>query len=224
MHLVVILGHDIWRGDLSEQVGPVDLAVGRIGEHDVDIQRSDHSRNGRLSHGADRVKPESVDVGFESVDRRTIALDKHAVRRSARERLDTDRSRTGIEIGHQRILDQTRRTESVEHRLTHTIGGRACITTFRSDETPSSESTGHDTHAVRLGPGSAILVPMAIAPEPEIVCIDCGGRAFLLTLPRPEGDPWEPGDIVAYRCADCLDRWDLVLPDADEPPSDVMTW
>lgn len=27
---------------------------------------------------------------------------------------------------------------------------------------------------------------------------------------------WEPGDIVAYRCEDCLDRWDLVLPDDDE--------
>ena len=22
-----------------------------------------------------------------------------------------------------------------------------------------------------------------------------------------------PGDIVAYRCEDCLDRWDLVLDD-----------
>jgi len=22
-----------------------------------------------------------------------------------------------------------------------------------------------------------------------------------------------PGDIVAYRCEDCRDRWDLVLPD-----------
>jgi hypothetical protein len=22
-----------------------------------------------------------------------------------------------------------------------------------------------------------------------------------------------PGDLVTYRCRDCLDRWDLVLPD-----------
>jgi hypothetical protein len=39
-----------------------------------------------------------------------------------------------------------------------------------------------------------------------------------LSAPRhdPEdgsADPWEPGDIVAYRCEDCLDRWDLVLED-----------
>lgn len=51
-------------------------------------------------------------------------------------------------------------------------------------------------------------------PEPQITCIDCGGRAFLLTPPREDGD-WEEGDIVAYRCEDCLDRWDIVLEDDD---------
>ena len=49
-----------------------------------------------------------------------------------------------------------------------------------------------------------------IEPDPQIMCIDCGGRAFLLTAPREDG-AWYPGDIVAYRCEDCLDRWDLVL-------------
>ena len=51
-----------------------------------------------------------------------------------------------------------------------------------------------------------------------ITCIDCGGRAHLLT--RRDVDPedagaeqWAPGDIVSYRCEDCLDRWDLVLDD-----------
>lgn len=53
-----------------------------------------------------------------------------------------------------------------------------------------------------------------LVPEERIVCVDCGGWAFLLTPPR-EDDVWLPGDIVAYRCADCLDRWDLVLPDDD---------
>jgi hypothetical protein len=51
-----------------------------------------------------------------------------------------------------------------------------------------------------------------LEPDPQITCIDCGGRAFLLTPPR-EDNMWEPGDIVAYRCEDCLDRWDLVLDD-----------
>ncbi|CAN5776214.1 hypothetical protein BH24ACT5_BH24ACT5_23130 [soil metagenome] len=57
-----------------------------------------------------------------------------------------------------------------------------------------------------------------LEPDSVITCIDCGGRAHLLT--RPDLDPentaaesWQPGDIVAYRCEDCLDRWDLVLPD-----------
>lgn len=55
-------------------------------------------------------------------------------------------------------------------------------------------------------------MPPPSEPEAEIVCVDCGGRAHLLTHPREDGR-WEPGDIVSYRCADCLDRWDLVLPD-----------
>jgi hypothetical protein len=51
-------------------------------------------------------------------------------------------------------------------------------------------------------------------PDREIICIDCGGRAFLLT-PAREDDRWYAGDVVAYRCEDCLDRWDIVLDEQD---------
>ncbi|WP_395152855.1 hypothetical protein [Ilumatobacter sp.] len=53
-----------------------------------------------------------------------------------------------------------------------------------------------------------------LAPPPQITCIDCGGRCFLLTMPREDGN-WEVDDVVAYRCEDCLDRWDLVLDESD---------
>ncbi|HZM30557.1 MAG TPA: hypothetical protein VFB77_08720 [Acidimicrobiales bacterium] len=46
-----------------------------------------------------------------------------------------------------------------------------------------------------------------------ITCIDCGGRAHMISYPPEDG--WEPGDVVVYRCEDCLDRWDLVVPDED---------
>ena len=52
-------------------------------------------------------------------------------------------------------------------------------------------------------------------PEETITCIDCGGVAHLTTT-WPADDPPIGGDIVTYRCADCLDRWDLVLPEDDE--------
>jgi len=57
-------------------------------------------------------------------------------------------------------------------------------------------------------------------PDPVITCIDCGGRAHLLTTygVDPEdhlAEQWQPGDIVSYRCADCLDRWDIVLEETD---------
>lgn len=49
-----------------------------------------------------------------------------------------------------------------------------------------------------------------------ITCIDCGGRAHLISFP-PEDGVWHPGDLITYRCSDCRDRWDLVVPDdADE--------
>lgn len=44
-----------------------------------------------------------------------------------------------------------------------------------------------------------------------IVCIDCGGTAHLLSHADEDGQ-FVPGEIVSYRCEDCMDRWDLVLP------------
>jgi len=59
-------------------------------------------------------------------------------------------------------------------------------------------------------------------PEPIITCVDCGGRCHLLTAAREDGK-WRAGDLVTYRCEDCRDRWDLVLPDdweMSDPESD----
>lgn len=52
-----------------------------------------------------------------------------------------------------------------------------------------------------------------------IDCIDCGSTAHLLTKPDDTGRFW-PGDIVAYRCEDCLDRWDIVVPEEDTSAPD----
>ncbi|GAC1532406.1 MAG: hypothetical protein NVS3B12_10080 [Acidimicrobiales bacterium] len=51
-------------------------------------------------------------------------------------------------------------------------------------------------------------------PEEVIDCIDCGGRCHLLTT-WPADDPPQAGDIVVYRCSDCLDSWHLVVPEDD---------
>lgn len=47
-----------------------------------------------------------------------------------------------------------------------------------------------------------------------IVCVDCGGTCHLLTYLDPEVPP-EAGDYLAYRCEDCLDRWDVELTEED---------
>jgi DNA-directed RNA polymerase subunit RPC12/RpoP len=47
-------------------------------------------------------------------------------------------------------------------------------------------------------------------PATEIICVECGGRAHLIT-PIPTEEELEPGDVLVYRCAECLDRWDVVF-------------
>lgn len=44
-----------------------------------------------------------------------------------------------------------------------------------------------------------------------IICVDCGGICHRLGRPYEGGD--RTGDVVSYRCEDCLDRWDLIAGD-----------
>jgi hypothetical protein len=48
----------------------------------------------------------------------------------------------------------------------------------------------------------------------HIVCVDCGGRCHRLSYPPDQG--FQPGDVVAYRCEDCRDRWDVVLGEPED--------
>lgn len=48
----------------------------------------------------------------------------------------------------------------------------------------------------------------------QIVCVDCGGICHLLSASPPD-QGFAAGDVVAYRCSDCLDRWDVVLAEED---------
>lgn len=51
-------------------------------------------------------------------------------------------------------------------------------------------------------------------PPQTITCIDCGGVASLISFLPPENEPDpEPGTAFAYRCADCAERFDVVMED-----------
>ena len=56
-------------------------------------------------------------------------------------------------------------------------------------------------------------------PPPHIVCVDCGGTCHLISL-LPDDEPLVPGTVLAYRCQDCRDRWDLVWEPEDANPDD----
>ena len=78
------------------------------------------------------------------------------------------------------------------------------VTSFRPPRPP--ETTRMLT-VCRFRAGSAYGRGVAIPTT--ITCVDCGGVCSLISYEPDEG--WEPGDIVAFRCQDCLDRWDVEL-------------
>lgn len=47
------------------------------------------------------------------------------------------------------------------------------------------------------------------SPPRVITCVECGGDAHLISF-LPEDEPIEPGFPLAYRCADCVERFDVV--------------
>lgn len=51
-------------------------------------------------------------------------------------------------------------------------------------------------------------------PPEHITCVECGGVARLLSFLPPD-EPVEPGTVLAYRCTDCMERWDVVWEDED---------
>lgn len=52
------------------------------------------------------------------------------------------------------------------------------------------------------------------APPAEIVCVECGGTAHLISF-LPQDELPEPGMSFAYRCSDCMDRFDMVWEEDD---------
>ncbi len=57
-------------------------------------------------------------------------------------------------------------------------------------------------------------------PPESIVCVECGGTAHLISF-LPEDEPPEPGTAYAYRCSDCIDRFDVVW---EEEPDYERQW
>lgn len=55
---------------------------------------------------------------------------------------------------------------------------------------------------------------MTTAPPSSYVCIDCGGTAHLITF-LPEDGEIEPGTPLAYRCSDCMERFDVIWEEGD---------
>ena len=59
-------------------------------------------------------------------------------------------------------------------------------------------------------------------PAETFTCVDCGGVAHLISF-LPEDHELEPGTPLAYRCSDCMERFDVIWEEDDEdlPPVDI---
>jgi hypothetical protein len=60
------------------------------------------------------------------------------------------------------------------------------------------------------------------SPDPTITCVDCGGTAHLLTTFDGDNPP-RPGDLLVYRCSDCWDRWDVIMPGEEGDPDPLSS-
>jgi DNA-directed RNA polymerase subunit RPC12/RpoP len=59
---------------------------------------------------------------------------------------------------------------------------------------------------------------MTVAGPPEVyVCVDCGGEAHLISHLPPD-EMLEPGTPLAYRCSDCMERFDIIWEPEDLEP------
>ena len=66
----------------------------------------------------------------------------------------------------------------------------------------------------KLYPSKLKTMPTWIALSAMVIRVGIGavlGNALTL---KPA--PIVPGDVATYRCEDCLDRWDLIVPGADD--------
>ena len=105
------------------------------------------------------------------------------------------------------------------------LDGSRCTTatrpTSRPDRPGPHRLEGPRRTALVIGDPMDLTCGRAVEPQPDAPlrrpspCVDCGGTCHLLQPPvpgrgrRPSGSM--AGDIVAYRCEDCLDRWDIEL-------------
>lgn len=52
-------------------------------------------------------------------------------------------------------------------------------------------------------------------PPETIICVECGGTAHLISFLPSDEEP-DPETPLAYRCSDCMERFDLIFGGNDE--------
>ena len=148
------------------------------------------------------------------------AFDEHRTCCATRQRLDPEGTRPCEQVEHGGPDDGAPAVEGIEHRFPYPVTGGTDSVAMGSGQPEATCGSGHDAHDSSMGRATGFgaqvvqVATLASMRAPTtIICVDCGGTCHLLAHPEVE---FEPGDPVAYRCADCMDRWDIVMPDHDD--------
>ena len=88
------------------------------------------------------------------------------------------------------------------------------ITTFVLGRQQSS----HVTLSEVQGMSAEVILPIAEDRRGQVRAQIAGQTEYFTALPFKPDYSFEPGEIVAFRCADCLDRWDIELAAEDLDP------
>ena len=246
LDFVVGLAHQCLGVDDVEQLGPAVEFIGRIGEGEVNPVGVGVQEAGCVGSNHCRLigDTERDQVGGDGSAGGGVRVHKCRMRGAARQGLDAERARAGEQVQHGGATGQAQAEEHVEDGFASTVRRRPNPVARRRFEATPAQHPAHDAHSATVRPCDSVRATVqrrplmhdarsaAVRPRDtaevaesisvgvhvpaEIVCVDCGGRCGLLSYQEPDWG-FQPGDVVAYRCADCGDRWDLIVEDAESP-------
>ena len=151
---------------------------------------------------APRLGPASGDIGAQRRQRRPVALDEHAARRPARQRLQPERAGAGERVQHRRALDRARPAQGACSSLsnsacrTRSAVGRVASPGRRQQPRPRQAPAMIRTGHARLR--QLLAQHLAAAPRPPRRAAGCrAGTAR--TPPGSAGSPAGPRCAITLR-------------------------
>src|SRR5581483_6983968 len=155
-HVGLVHEHAVVAEDAGEIARELRFEVGvqvvrRVDEHEIVLRPLGGEHGDRVAPQHGRLQAQLVEVALDRAHCVAVRLDEDGARRPARERLEAERARAGVQIEHGRPVDGP---EDVEHVLAHAVGRRPGLLPLRSVDRVPFPRTGDDAHRWQRTPSS----------------------------------------------------------------------